>query len=63
MRLFISYRKHDIRLILLKFKFYDLLALKRVQNERKKYITKFSHRKALVALLLSSVIWPLVTFR
>jgi hypothetical protein len=34
-----------------------------VQKEQEKYMTKFSHRKVLVSLSFSSVIWPLVIFR
>jgi hypothetical protein len=33
-----------------------------VQKERKKYVTKFSHRKALVEKIFSKVFRPLVTF-
>jgi hypothetical protein len=34
-----------------------------VQKEQEKYMTKFSHRKVVVSLSFSSVIWPLVIFR
>ncbi len=40
-----------------------ILAWTPVHKERKKYIMKFSHRKALVAYQFFSVIRPLVTLR